>query len=63
MSCTGNMEQKLNLFKVACINYHANPVTYQGKQISRKDLISLQKVVSDMGVASIEQQTKVDAPL
>ena len=21
MSCTGNMEKKLNLFKVACVNY------------------------------------------
>ena len=57
------MEQKLNLFKVACLNYEANPVTYQGKQISRKDLISLQKVVSDMGVALIEQQNKVAVPM
>ena len=57
------MEQKLNLFKVACLNYQANPVTYQGKQISRKDLISLQKVVSDMGVALIEQQNKVAVPM
>ena len=44
----------MNLFKIACINYLPNPVSYQGKMIPRRDLISLQKVVSDMAIKSIE---------
>ena len=48
MSCTGNAEAKLNLFKIACINYQPNPVTYQNKLINRHELVSLQKVISDL---------------
>ena len=48
MSCTGNAETKLNIFKVACMNYQSNPVTYQNRLIKRSELISLQKVVSDL---------------
>ena len=59
MSCTGNMGQKLNLFKVACLDYQANPVNYQGKRIDRRELISLQKVVSDLAKSSLES-TKDD---
>ena len=29
MSCKTNMEARLNLFKVACLKYEANPVSYQ----------------------------------
>lgn len=54
MSCTGNMEKKLNLFKVACLNYIPNPVVYQDKKIDRKELISLQKVISDLTKHQIE---------
>ena len=50
ISCTSNMDLKLNLFKIACLKYEANPVTYQGKQIERKELLSLQKVITDMAV-------------
>lgn len=42
------MSKKLNLFKVACVNYRANPVKYQGKQIERRELISLQRVIADL---------------
>jgi len=54
MSCTGNMAAKLNLFKVACLNYTPNPVAYQGKFINRRELVALQKVVSDLAKNSIE---------
>ena len=52
------MVNQIKLFKIACINYTSNPVTYQGKHIGRRELISLQKVVSDMAKDSIE--TTVD---
>ena len=29
VSCTGNMQSKISLFKVACLNYSSNPVVYQ----------------------------------
>ena len=48
------MEAKLNLFKVACLNYIPNPVAYQGKFINRRELVALQKVVSDLAKNSIE---------
>ena len=48
MSCTGNLETKLSLFKLACINYQANPVNYQEKLVARQELISLQKAISDL---------------
>mmetsp|Transcript_14309 Transcript_14309/g.17085 ORF Transcript_14309/g.17085 Transcript_14309/m.17085 type:complete len:124 (+) Transcript_14309:43-414(+) len=41
MSCKDNMSSYLNLFKIACVNYISNPVTYQNKQIKRQDLLSL----------------------
>lgn len=49
------MDLKLNLFKIACLKYEANPVTYQGKQIERKELLSLQKVITDLAVQRMEQ--------
>ena len=54
MSCTGNLDSKINLFKVACMNYTSNPVSYQGKQVGRRELISLQKVISDLAKQAIE---------
>lgn len=48
------MDKKLALFKVACLNYTANPVVYQEKSIARRELISLQRVVSDLAKHSIE---------
>lgn len=54
MSCTGNMIKKLNLFKVACINYEANPVLYQGKLVDRRELISLQKVISELAKEKLD---------
>lgn len=44
----------MNLFKIACINYDSNPVYYQGNYTKRNELISLQKVISDMGKEAIE---------
>ena len=41
ISCTDNMSTHMNLFKIACINYLPNLVSYQGKAIPRKELISL----------------------
>ena len=54
MSCTGNLDSKINLFKIACINYTSNPVNYQGKQVNRRELISLQKVITDLAKQAIE---------
>lgn len=54
MSCTGNMETKMQLFKIACINYDSNPVFYQGTYNKRNELISLQKVIADMGKDAAE---------
>ena len=50
MSCTMNMEAKLNLFKVACLKYEANPVNYQNKLIERRDMISLHRVIAEMAL-------------
>ena len=54
MSCKDSMSSYLSLFKVACVNYLPNPVNYQGKSIKRQDLLSLQKVISDMARDTIE---------
>ena len=48
------MSNFLNLFKIACINYTPNPVSYQDKAINRQELVSLQKVVSDLAIEGIE---------
>ena len=48
------MSNFLNLFKIACINYTPNPVNYQDKAINRQELVSLQKVVSDLAIEGIE---------
>lgn len=55
MSCTDNLSSYLNLFKVACINYLPNPVTYQNKSIKRTDLITIQRVVTDIAREYIEE--------
>ena len=60
MSCTGNLDSKINLFKIACINYTSNPVYYQGKQVNRRELISLQKVISDLAKQAIESSSEVE---
>ena len=60
MSCTGNLDSKINLFKIACINYTSNPVYYQGKQVNRRELISLQKVISDLAKQAIESSAEVE---
>ncbi len=54
ISCSGNMKHNLNLFKVACLNYIANPVFHNGHFIERKELISLQHVISDKAKFIIE---------
>ena len=48
------MRTKINLFKIACINYVSNPVFYQGKYTARQELISLSKVITDMAKDAIE---------
>ena len=48
------MSNFLSLFKIACINYTPNPVSYQDKAINRQELVSLQKVVSDLAIEGIE---------
>ena len=54
MSCTDNLSTNLNLFKIACINYLPNPVYYQGQTIQRQELISLQRVITNMAKDSVE---------
>lgn len=56
MSCTDNRTINLNLFKIACINYQPNPVYYQGQSIQRQELISLQKVITNMAKEAVEQR-------
>ena len=45
MSCTGTDKHKINQFKLACLNYQPNPVSYQGRTIARRELLALQKVL------------------
>ena len=59
MSCSGSMKEKLNLFKVACINYISNPVFYEGHYLDRRELISLQHVISDKAKCLIEDNDAV----
>ena len=44
------MDVKMNLFKIACLKYEPNPVSYQDKRLERKELLSLQKVIAEMAV-------------
>lgn len=41
MGCTKNQETNLHLFKVACLKYEPNPVSYQHKTLERKEMLSL----------------------
>ena len=54
MGCTKNQETNLHLFKVACLKYEANPVSYQKKVLERKELLSLQRVITEMAVQQME---------
>ena len=42
------------MFKVACLKYEANPVSYQKKVLERKELLSLQRVITEMAVQQME---------
>ena len=40
VSCAGNeLSRVLKAYKIACLNYHASPVPYKGKQIARGDML------------------------
>ncbi|CAG9318952.1 unnamed protein product [Blepharisma stoltei] len=42
LSCAGQVASVVSAFKIACLNYSSNPVTYRNNSFERKELIDLQ---------------------
>ena len=51
---------KLHLFKIACLRYDPNPVNYQSKLVDRKEMLSLQKVVSQMALQQLKTIKEIE---
>lgn len=47
LSCRGEPAHTVKMFKMACLSYKPNPVSYRENHLSRKKLLSMRKTLID----------------